>query len=147
MLNSKCNPKYFSNPKLPECSILDSMHNGKKFSIDLDKFIRGRIFFFFQKIHKNLWGNLSKIFLKCVVMIRECVRVVSLATWPAHHTRFSTTVFLLLSWAQQGIKWQHWSNIFWYSKYFYTPFPEWMVLAKIGPNIFGDHWVNLQYRT
>ena len=80
MLNSKCNPKYFSNPKLPECSILDSMHNGKKFSMDLDKLIRERIFFFSTKFIKNYQRSYQKIFLGYVVMIRECVRVVLLAT-------------------------------------------------------------------
>ena len=68
-----------------ECSILDSMHNGKKFSMDLDKLIRERIFFFSTKFTKIIREAIKNIFGICCCDQGVCEGgLASYLTCPSH---------------------------------------------------------------
>ena len=149
MLNSKCNPKYFSNPKLPECSMLSLQCTMVKNFNGPGQIHQGENIPFFKKSIKIYKGSCQKIFLRYVVMSSSVwwsqASQASTLTLHPHYvacfslpptflssTRHSVTILIKYFW--------HILNIF-------IHFSRVNVLAKIGPNIFGDYWANLQHRT
>ena len=116
--------------------------------MDLDKFIREKIFLFFKKSIKIYKGNCQKIFLRYVVMSSsvwwsQTSQASYLTLHPHYVACFSLPPTFLSS---TGHSVTILTKYFWHIKYFYI-LSRVIVLAKIGPNIFGDYWVNLQHRT